>query len=79
MIQEAMDIKRQKMGNNGSDDASDDEDDDEEEDMDSGTMIKARGGKQNQQHVPDPSDTMRFISSDSTSGLTLLIFVPKTR
>jgi len=68
MIQEAMDIKRQKMGNNGSDDASDDEDDDEEEDMDSGTMIKARGGKQNQQHVPDPSDTMRFISSDSTSG-----------
>lgn len=61
MIQEAMDIKRQKMGN-GSEE-SDDEDDDDEEDIDLGTIVKAK-----KPTTPAQSDTMRYIANESPSG-----------
>lgn len=61
MVQEAMEIKRQKM-KNGSD--SDEEDDDGEEDVDSGTMLKVDGGA-----PPGGGDasTMKF-NTDMSSG-----------
>lgn len=61
MIQEAMDIKRQKMGNASEESEEDDEEDD---DCDLGTIVKVKKSS----NPTAPSDTMRYISSDTPSG-----------